>query len=113
MIIVVDCAFAIKVQACMNGPPAEQLTLPMRHGGLGLAHTGPEEGDAAYLSAVATTKLAKRRGLAEFRPFDGPSGAQLCLQWEGLHDKTETLWRPEDRVVSQGSMGAIAEAQRA
>jgi hypothetical protein len=109
----VDCAFAIMAQARMNGPPTEQLTLPRRHGGLGLAHTGPEEGDAAYLSAVATTQLAMRRGPAEFRPFDGPSGAQLCLQWEGLHDKAETLWRPEDRVVSQDSMGTIAEAQRA
>jgi hypothetical protein len=108
----VDCAFAIIAQAHINGPPTDQLTLPMRHGGLGLAHTGPEEGDAAYLSAVATTQLAMRHGSAEFRPFDGPSGAQLCPQWEGLHDKAETLWRPEDRVVSQDSMGTIAEAQR-
>jgi hypothetical protein len=53
----VDCAFAIMAQARMNGPPTEQLTLPMRHGGLGLAHTGPEEGDAAHLSAVAITQL--------------------------------------------------------
>jgi hypothetical protein len=109
----VDCAFAIMGQARTNGPPTEQLTLLMRHGGLGLAHTGPEEGDAAYLSAVATTQLAMRRGPAEFRPFDGPSGAQLCLQWEGLHDTAETLWRPEDRELSQDSMGTIAEAQRA
>jgi hypothetical protein len=109
----VDCAFAVMAQARMNGPPTEKLTLPMRHGGLGLAHTGPEEGDAAYLSAVATTQLAMRRGPAEFRPFDDPSGAQRCLQWEGLHDTAETLWRPEDREVSQDSMGTIAEAQRA
>jgi hypothetical protein len=54
-----------------------------------------------------------RRGPAEFRPFDGPSGAQLCLQWKGLHDTAETLWRPEDQEVSQDSMGTIAEAQRA
>jgi hypothetical protein len=33
--------------------------------------------------------------------------------WEGLHDKAETLWRPEDKMVSQDSMGTIAEAQRA
>jgi hypothetical protein len=64
-----------------------------------------------YLSAVATTQLAMRHGPAEFRPFDGPSGAQLCLQWEGLHDTAETLWRLEDREVSQDSMGTIAEAQ--
>jgi hypothetical protein len=108
-----DCAFAIMAQARMDGPPTDQLTLPMRHGGLGLANTGPEEGDAAYLSAVATTQLAMRHGPAGFCPFDGPSGAQLRPQWEGLHDKAETLWRPKDRVVSQDSMGTIAEAQRA
>jgi hypothetical protein len=110
---VVDCACAIMAQARMEGPPTDQLTLPLRHGGLGLVHTGPEEGDAAYLSAVATTQLAMRHGPAEFHPFDGPSGAQLRPQWEGLHDKAETLWRPEDWVVSPDSMGTIAEAQRA
>jgi hypothetical protein len=109
----VDCAFAIMAQARMDGPPTDQLTLPLRHGGLGLVHTGPEEGDAAYLSAVAPTQLAMRHWPTEFRPFDGPSGAQLRPQWEGLHDKAETLWRPDDRVVSQDSMGTIAEAQRA
>jgi hypothetical protein len=97
----------------MDGPPTDQLTLPLCHGGLGLAHTCPEEGDAAYLSVVATTQLAMRHGPTEFRPFDGPSGAQLCPQWEGLHDKAETLRRPEDLVVSQDSMETIAEAQRA
>jgi hypothetical protein len=76
----VDCAFAIMAQARIDGPPMDQLTLPMCPGGLGLAHTCPEEGDAAYLSAVATTQLAMRHGLAEFRPFDGLSGAQLCPQ---------------------------------
>jgi hypothetical protein len=108
----VDCAFTIMAQARIEGPLADQLTLPPRHGGLGLAHTSPEEGDAAYLSAVATIQLAMRYGPTEFRPFDGPSGAQLRLQWEGLHDEAETLWRPEDRVVSQDSMGTIGEAQR-
>jgi hypothetical protein len=61
----------------MDGPSTDQLTLPLRHGGLGLAHTGPEEGDAAYLSAVATTQLAMRHGPREFRPFNDPSGAKL------------------------------------
>jgi hypothetical protein len=44
----------------MDGPSTDQLTLPLRHGGLGLAHTSPEEGDAAFLSVVATTQLAMR-----------------------------------------------------
>jgi hypothetical protein len=87
----VDCAFAIMAQARMYGPPTDHLTLPMRHGGLGLARAVPEEGDAAYLSVVATSQLAMRHEPAEFRPFDGPSGAQLCPQWEGLHDKAGRL----------------------
>jgi hypothetical protein len=49
----------------------------------------------------------------EFRPFDGPSVAQLCTQWEALHDKADTLWRPESRGDSQDNIGTIAEAQPA
>jgi hypothetical protein len=109
----VDCAFAIMAQARMDVPPTDQLTLPMRYGGLGLAHTGQEEGDAAYLSAVATTQLAMRHGPEEFHPFGGPSGAQHCPQWEGLHDKAETLWRPEDRVVSPRTAWAPSRRQSA
>jgi hypothetical protein len=71
----------------------------------------PTEVCMEYLSAVATTELAMCHGPEGFRPFDGPSGAQLRPQWEGLHEKAETLWQPEDRVVSQDSMGTIAEAQ--
>jgi hypothetical protein len=108
-----DCNFAILTQARLDGPPTDQLTLPIRHGGLGLAHTSPEEGDAAYLSTVATTQLAMWHGLIEFCPFVGPSGAQLRLRWEALHDKADTLWRPESQVVSQDSIGTIVKAQRA
>jgi hypothetical protein len=45
-------------------------------------------------------------GPIELRPLDSPSGAQLRQQWEALHDKANTLRRPESRVVSQDSMGA-------
>jgi hypothetical protein len=37
----VDCTFAIMAQARMVGPLTYQLTLPLRNGGLDLAHTGP------------------------------------------------------------------------
>jgi hypothetical protein len=46
----VDCTFAMLAQACLDGRPTDQLTLPLRQGSLGLAHTDPEEGDAACLS---------------------------------------------------------------
>jgi hypothetical protein len=109
----VDCAFAIMSQPRQDGPVTDQLTLPLRHGGLGMAHTGPAEADAAYLAAAATTQRAMCHGPAEFRPFDGPSGAQLSPQWEALHDTAGALWRPEFRTVSQDSIGTIAGAQRA
>jgi hypothetical protein len=70
---VVDCSFAIMALARLDAPPIDQLPLPFGHDGLGLAHTSPEEGDTAYLSAVATTQLAMRHGPIEFRPFDGPT----------------------------------------
>jgi hypothetical protein len=76
-------------------------------------HTDLEEGDAAYLSAVATTQLAMGHGPTDFRSVDGPSGAQLGPKWEALHDKADTLRRPEFQVVSQDSMCTIAGAQRA
>jgi hypothetical protein len=109
----VDCTFAIMTQARMDGTWADQLTLPLCHGGFGLAHNGPEEGDAAYLSAVATTQLAMRHRPTEFRPLDVPNSAQLCLKWEAFHGKANTLWRLEIQVVSQDSIGTIAKEQHA
>jgi phytoene dehydrogenase-like protein len=65
-----DCVVAIMVQAHIDGPPTVQLASHCAMS-LFLAHTGPEEGDAAHLSVVAATKLAMRPGPTEFRPFDG------------------------------------------
>jgi hypothetical protein len=53
------------------------------------------ECNTAYLSTATNIQLAVRHGPTEFCPFDGPSSAQLCLQWEALHDQADTLWRPE------------------
>jgi hypothetical protein len=54
----VDCALAIAAHPRTNGPLTDQITLPLRHGGLGFARTSPAEGDAAYLAAASTTQLA-------------------------------------------------------
>jgi hypothetical protein len=84
----VDCAFAILAHPRTDGALTDQLTLPLRHGSLGLARTGPVEGDAVYLATAATTQLAMQRGPEEFSevPFDGPSGEQLRPLWETLHN---------------------------
>jgi hypothetical protein len=70
---VVDCSFAIMAQARLDAPPTDQQPLLFGHDGLGLAHTSLEEGDASYLSAVATTQLAMRHRPIEFRLLDGPT----------------------------------------
>ena len=108
----VDCAYAIIALPREDGAPTEQMTLPLRHGGLGLLRTGPAEGAAAYLSTAATTHLAQRDGPEAFRPFDGQHGAQLRHQWATLHDGAGDLWPPEIRDADPDSLGKVAGAQR-
>jgi hypothetical protein len=85
----VDCAFAIMAQARTNGPPTEQLTLPMRHGGLGLAHTGPEEGDS--MGTIAEAQRSYCRHSAQAR-------ADALLA--SLHDGTEGGKRARAHLLS-------------
>jgi hypothetical protein len=101
----------------VEGPLTAQITLPLRHGGLGLAHTGPAEGRAAYLAAAAATHRATGmldgmlEGPTAFRPFDGPGGVELRAQWEELHGGAGDLWPPEVRDVNPDNLGVIADAQ--
>jgi hypothetical protein len=108
----VDGVFAILGLPRVEGSLTAQITLPLRHGGLGLSHTCPAEGSAAYLSAVAITHQALRHGPEAFQPFDGPSGEQLWPQWASLHSGAGVLWPPESQEVSPDSLGTIAAAQR-
>jgi hypothetical protein len=108
----VDGVFAILGLPRVEGPLTAQITLPHRHGGLGLSHTCPAEGSAAYLAAAAITHQAMRHGPAAFRPFGGPSGEQLRPQWASLHSGAGDLWPPEFQEVSPDSLGTIAAAQR-
>jgi hypothetical protein len=90
----------------------EQMTLPLRHGGLGLSCVDPALASAAYLAAAAAMHTAMREGPEAFRPFDGPSGALLRPQWEALHDRgAGDLWKPELREVNPDRLGHIAEAK--
>jgi hypothetical protein len=107
-----DCAFAILGLPRVDGPVTAQMTLHLRHGGLGLSCTSPAEGSAAYLAAAATTHQVMLTGPGAFRPFDGPSGAQLRTQWASLHDGAGTLWPPEYQEMSPESLGTIVAAQR-
>jgi hypothetical protein len=89
----------------------DQLTLPLRHGGLGLSCTSPALGRAAYLAASAAVHIAMRGGPEAFRPFNGPSGEVLRPQWEALHSEAADLWKPEQEEVNPERLGHIAEAQ--
>jgi hypothetical protein len=109
--LALDCAFAILGLPRVDGPVTAQMTLPLRHGGLGLSCTSPTEGSAAYLAAAATHQ-AILTGPEAFRPFDGPSGVQPRTQWASLHDRAGTLWPPEYQEVSPDSLVTIAAAQR-
>jgi hypothetical protein len=50
----VDGVFALLGLPRVDGPLTEQITLPHRHGRLGLSHTSPTDGVTAYLAAAAT-----------------------------------------------------------
>jgi hypothetical protein len=54
----VACAIAITGHTTEEDPPTDQITLPLRHGGLGLSRTSPALGRAAYLAASATAHIA-------------------------------------------------------
>jgi hypothetical protein len=121
----VDGVFALMGLPRVDGPLTEQITLPHRHGGLGMSHTSPTDGVAAYLAGAATAHRAMRRGPEAFRPFHGPSGDVLRPQWEAVHDGARYLWRSrtmgtryahqisDAREASPDSLGTMAAAQSA
>jgi hypothetical protein len=103
----VDCALTIVGRPTADGPLTEQVTLPLRHGGLGLSRTSPPLGSTAYLAASAATHVAMRQGPEAFRPFDGPSGNALRPQWEALERGGPPLGaRAEGHIA--GAQGVFA-----
>jgi hypothetical protein len=104
-------ALAIAVHTTEEGPLTDQVTLPLRHGGLGLSRISPALGRAAYLAASAAAHIVMRSGPEAFRPFDGHIGKVLRPQWEALHSEAGDLWKPELKEVNPERLGHIAEAQ--
>jgi hypothetical protein len=88
------------------------MSLPRRHGGLGLRRTSALEGHAAFVSAAAQTECAMASGPAEFRTFERTWGGRLRLMWEGLHDAGDGLWPPGERAVDDNSLHTTVGAQR-
>ena len=79
-----DAAFAIMGREPQDGAVTDQLTLPLRHGGLGLAVTSAPEACAALLAAAAMTETAMRAGRQAFRPFAGPCAPGLARAWQDV-----------------------------
>jgi hypothetical protein len=104
----VDGVFAILGLPSAEGPPTAQITLSIRHGGLGLSHTCPAEGSAAYLSAAASIHQAMCNG-------PKPSGLLIC-QAENSFRSGHPSGHPCTAVpelcgyqeVSPSSLGTIA-----
>jgi hypothetical protein len=63
----VDCALAIVGHTTAEAHLIDQVTLLLRHGGLGLSRASPA------LGSSAAAHIVMRNGPEAFRPFDGPS----------------------------------------
>jgi hypothetical protein len=107
----VDIVFALLGLPREDGLLTAQITLSHSHVGLGLFHNSPTNGAAAYLTSAATAHRAVHSGPKAFRPFNGPSGDLLRLQWETLQEVGGPLWTPEFCEVGPDCMGTIADTQ--
>ena len=74
---------------------ADQLTLPLRFGGMGIRATDTNVAKASFLSAAAMTQAVMLTGPARFRPFAGHGAEGLRQDWRGLHAAGGALWPPE------------------
>jgi hypothetical protein len=99
----VACALAIAGHTTEEGPLTDQVTFPLRLGGLGLSRTSPALGRAAYLAASAAAHIATLGGSEAFWPFDGPSSEVLRPQWQALHSEAADLLKPKLKEVTSGT----------
>jgi len=76
----------------------EQLHLPLRHGGFGLADTTEAEANAALVSAAALAQQALSAAPERFQPFAGAYGVQKRMLWGELHDSVAEVskWGPQE-----------------
>ena len=77
-----QATFAIMQRPEQADVRAGQLTLPLRHGGMGIRTTSASEARASFLSAAAMAETTMRDGPQQFRPCAGPLGATLKQDWQ-------------------------------
>ena len=103
-----------------------QMTLPMRHGGLGLFKLTPEASEAAYLTCAAQAHAVLTDAAQPLRPFDGTRGEQLQQRWttlvravdgvpgsEDFKPPADCVWTEEQRAPTEVVIEkAMPQAQR-
>ena len=87
-----SAASAIAGHPLSDSTQATQLTLPLRHGGMGILVTSAAEAQAAFLSAAAVAETAVHDGPAQFRPFAGALAAGLQQAWTDLRTAAPDSW---------------------
>ena len=116
---VIGAAFTIMDRPEQAGVRAGQLTLPLRHGGMGIRTTSALEARAAFLSAAAMTETTMRAGPQQFQPFAGPGAPALEADWQALHAAGAAadgppLWPPDALPITAASIDdTLPGAQRA
>ena len=77
--------------AGMEGPDmacselGRQMTLPLRHGGLGLHMLSEEASDAAFVAGAGQAERNLKGRQAVLYPLQGASGASVRERWSGQH----------------------------
>ena len=103
-----------------------QMTLPMRHDGLGLFNLTPEASEAAYLTCAAQAHAVLKDAAQPLRPFDGMRGEQLQQRWttlvravdgvpgsEDFKPPADCVWTKEQRAPTEVVIEkAMPQAQR-
>ena len=103
-----------------------QMTLPMRHGGLGLFNLTPEASEAAYLTCAAQAHAVLKDASQPLCPFDGTRDEQLQQRWttlvravdgkpgsEDFKPPADCVWTEEQRAPTEVVVEkAMPQAQR-
>jgi hypothetical protein len=117
---ITDAAFQIMERPRQGGTSETQMTLPIRHGGMGIRVTSAMEGSAAYLSAAAVADTAQRDGPREYQPLSGGGidARGLERDWQALHAAGAAradgaLWPPDMLALNADRIdGTLPSVQR-
>jgi hypothetical protein len=88
------------------GREAQQLLLPLRHGGFGLRAMSALEADAAHVASAALAQATLADGLACSLPFTAPTRAALLVVWRRVFDAmaADLEWAPPLRDLPEDTL---------